>query len=237
MGIFSACPKPTVTPPVDTDSDAAITFWQSEVHYYEGRAGGQGEAAQRIITVAVGATALIPIVAGGTELNKKLDMGIADVDVRLFLYAIPAIVLLLWATAIRLLHEMAILREFRYHAEQQVKSLSGAEPRFRSYRPWDGIGSRFDKPVVITTTWFVLAVAVSGVGIGATMFALAQFTGELWWIPLVLLGLVVAALVWTAITNRIDADKVAKDLEQPGPGKRKKALKRALKAKSGDRTP
>ena len=188
------------------DRKDVIAFWQKEVHYYEGRAGEQGASANRLVTVAAGAVAAVGVistVAKASELNA-------------FLVVVPLVIALMWATAVRLLHEMSILRVYRAHAEWRLSQLTSPDGLLSAYRAWDGIGSRYDAPWPITTAWTIPAVILS---VGGTLWILGVVSAFLlpWaaWLAWILMVVVLVLILVTFITNETDAHKTRTDLGMP----------------------
>lgn len=221
MGIWGSG-RPRRDPAVDDVRwDDALDFWQKEVHYYEGRAGEQGASANRVITVAAGATALVPVV--GAALAKPVLVDGFDgqpwIDARVALYLVPAVILLLWATAIRLLHEMEILREYRYHAERQVARLARADPRLADYLPWEGLGTRYDAPQPVTAILMGLAATISLFGVAGVIGAVNRILWPIFdpaeLIAWAIAGVLVAALGIALWFNKRDAANVAEKLRNP----------------------
>jgi hypothetical protein len=199
-----------LSPSAELEVADAITFWQREVHYYEGRAAEQGASANRLVTLAAGAVAVVPLVV--TLLNGT--------EPRVYLLVVPAIVIVLWATAVRLLHEMAILRAYREHAEWRLTLIARPQQPLRGYVSWHEEGARFDRPLWITLAWSVSAGALSLAGlVGIPLAVLAPFDG---WTAAILgvEALFAAAILYTLLLNRRDAGRMRTILGVPRVGRR-----------------
>lgn len=183
----------------------AVAFWQREVHYYEGRAGEQGASANRLVTIVAGAVAVASLVSAGLERQTLSPL----------LLVVPAVVLVMWATATRLLHEMEILRAYREHAEWRLVLLTRTTPSLAPYRSWAELGSLYDMPPVITWTWLSLTGGISLAGTAGVLVLLAPVLGCWAFIPWAVLLSAVVALVLTFRSNARDSDRVRADLGLP----------------------
>ena len=155
---FRGGPRPDETQEIELKE--AIAFWQKEVHYYEGRAGAQGDAAGKLLTVAAGTSAALPII------SRFFDQHADDApDVRILL-ALPVLLLLLWSTALRLLHEMEMLRVYVEKSERELQALTAQQPTLRGYERWSAYGAKHDFSFHMTA---VFGAAVLSLSVAATV--------------------------------------------------------------------
>lgn len=193
----------------DIDSNDAVQFWQREVYYYEGRAGEQGATANRLLTVAVGATAVIPVVAN--LLNDPLSS--RGLDVRPMLFFVPVLVLLLSTSALRLLHEMHLLRVYVQRAEQELQSLTAKQPLLDKYTRWADHGGKHDFSYYVMLVWFLTAISL-GIGgtFGITAFVAANLDADRVLIALAPLCVAVAILVFSGFDTTSDVIRLKRSL-------------------------
>lgn len=192
----------------------SVAFWQKELHYYEGRAGEQGASANRLVTIAAGAVAVASILATALEEQTLSPL----------LLVVPAVVLLMWATATRLLHEMELLRVYREHAEWRLRVLAKSSPSLASYRSWGEFGAKHDMPPVITLTWFFLAGGISLSGTAGVIVLLTPTLGVWTIIVWLVFAVVVARLAYTFGSNGRDSRSLAEALGVPARGEWDEAL-------------
>lgn len=199
----------------DDDIDQhAIAFWQKEVHYYQQRAGGQGDAALRMVPLVAGAAALIPIV--NSVLVKQPAGG---PDLRWLLLVLPIAIVALWATAVRLLHEMEILRAYAAHAEFRLATLLGPIGTMAAYEPWEGLGSKQDKPTLVTGVWGASTLVISVAGVLVVPWMVAQEITGSWLLAAAVEVPFVAAIVVLALAflrNDVDREKLLAELTAGG---------------------
>src|SRR5690606_132675 len=116
----------------------------------------------------------------------------------------------------RLLHEMELLREYRFHAERQIDRLRGDRADFAAYRTWEGLGTSHDAPQPITTTFLVLAAGISSAGLVAVLWSLDPLLDPAWsWLPWALAMIIIVLLAISFTRNSKDAEKLGAALENP----------------------
>ncbi|MFF5626280.1 hypothetical protein ACFY5A_12980 [Microbacterium sp. NPDC012755] len=167
----------------DDRNKNSIQFWQREAHYYQVRAGGQGAAAIRLVSLAglvVGAAAALASRGQSTPFLWGMLI-------------VPVVILLIFAVIVRHFHEMNILRAYFAYAEFQLRNLTSSNPLYEAWIPWDAyvrklprdaplivpsesghrrrhqliVGAHHDAPVLITIVWAVSVLLIGGVGVVA----------------------------------------------------------------------
>ncbi len=163
------------------DANDAVQFWQREAYYYEGRAGEQGASANRMVTLAAGATAVLPLVANvlGSSAVK------VNPDLQLLLLIVPVVLFVLWSSAVRLLHEMHLLRVYVRRAEAELEKLAKTQPTLVAYTRWADHGGKHDFTYFSMLVWFVAALALSLAGaFGITYAVVISTHPEFVWIAI-----------------------------------------------------
>jgi hypothetical protein len=159
----------------------AVQFWQREAYYYEGRAGEQGASANRMVALGAGATAVLLFVAnllGNAALTKNPDL-------LLLLLVVPVVLFILWASAVRLLHEMHILRVYVRRAERELEKIAKTQPTLASYTRWDEHENQHDFTFFAMLVWFISAAALSLTGAFGITYAVVDAThSEFAWLAL-----------------------------------------------------
>ncbi|MFF3028299.1 hypothetical protein [Microbacterium sp. NPDC057944] len=167
----------------DDRNKNSIQFWQREAHYYQVRAGGQGAAAIRLVSLAglvVGAAAALASRGQSTPFLWGMLI-------------VPVVILLIFAVIVRHFHEMNILRAYFAYAELQLGKLTSSNPLYEAWIPWDAyveklprhaplivpsesgqrrpqqliVGAHHDAPVLITIVWAVSVLLIGVVGVVA----------------------------------------------------------------------
>lgn len=158
-----------VQPPDEASLNDALSFWQRELHYYETRAGDQGRQAMGILGITAGAVA-----TGAALIGNGASSG-ASGRPSWTLLVLPVLVVFLWATGLRLFHEMGILRTYTEHCGRQISQLSQRSPTLDNYRSWQEVGAKFDRPALHTALWAVSAVLMTAPGV---LLPIAFFLSE-----------------------------------------------------------
>ena len=185
----------------------AVQFWQREAYYYEGRAGEQGASANRMVQLGAGATAVLLLLANliGNDAVSKYP------DLQLIALVVPIVLFLLWGSAVRLLHEMQILRVYVRRAERKLADLAKEQPTLSGYTRWAEHGGAHDFTFLSMSVWFVAAAALSFAGAFGITYAVVNATHpEFVIIALAVVGnalaiLVFAAADWTRDVRQIES--------------------------------
>lgn len=192
----------------------SIQFWQREVYYYEGRAGEQGAAANRMVTVAAGATAVLPLIAN-TLSAQVPGLGF---DVRLLLLVVPILMFLLWTSAIRLLHEMHLLRVYVQRAEEALKKLTDLQPGLKAYTRWADHGLAHDFSFYVMLVWFFSALILSvGGTLGITLLVVNLVSPDRIGFAVAVLAVAVIVLFFSFVDTSNDVRRIKREfgLEKP----------------------
>lgn len=207
-----AAKKREPSPPIGIND--AVQFWQREVYYYEGRAGEQGASASRMVTVAAGTTAVLPLLVNTVDL-KSVVLGF---DIRLVLLVVPVLMFLLWTSAIRLLHEMHLLRVYVQRAELQLKKLTDEQRTLKGYTRWADHGLAHDFSYYVMLVWFFAALILSiGGTFGITYMVVNLVSPERMGLAMGVLVVAATILVFSFIDTRNDAKGITHDFENEGP--------------------
>lgn len=168
-----------------TDDGAAIAFWQAEVHQFEFRAGEQGALAQGVLAVTAAlTTAAVTAFAAGDIGVSSGAMNELDNWIKFAFLLLPVTILLLLATALRLLGEAGLLRECVRHAELELEKLTSRGADLNSYRRWTSLGLRYDMPTPFLMIFIPLSVIVSCAGVFGTTILVGFSIESPWgWIP------------------------------------------------------
>lgn len=126
------------------------------------------------------------------------------------LFVVPAVVLLLWATTVRLWHEMSILRAYVEHPELELARFARMCPELQRYRPWKGLGSKYDMPAIITAVLIVTSIAI---GLAGTVGVIWPDFGVWFCVSVGCFALLGGGISFTFLVQKRHANKVLDTLE------------------------
>ena len=186
----------------------AIQFWQREVYYYEGRAGEQGASATRVVTVAAGSTAVLALIVN----TVSAPAGSFGFDIRLLLLVVPVLMVLLWASAVRLINEMRLLRVYVQRAETELKKLTDSQTALNRYTRWADEGLHHDFSYFVMLVWFAAAGILSVAGtFGITVLVVSLTGWHRMGIALAVLTVAVILLVYSFADCVNDEERIKRE--------------------------